>query len=781
MILSSPTYTVFIFCLIFSPVMFATTDRWAVTLMEAAIASGILLASLALFSKKQRWYYPPGLLPLLLLLGLTLFQLLPLPHFLLQALSPATFELYSDTILLLHPQSWLPLSVNSQATLDEFFRLSSYVLFYVLTIQLLADRKRLRKTVYVIICLATGLALISILQKYTTPHLAYGFRQMPKLLATMGPWQNYNHFAGFMEMIFPVTLALFYFFSPQVHYQYTFKEKLNSLFNSHTSNRHLLLGFAAFIIGLSIFLSLSRGGIISFFLSLIFFALLINARFKKSRKSGALFVTFILIVLGVTWIGWDPIMARFARLGWEMHATTNRLAVWQDSMHIIRDFPLFGSGMNTFGNIYQAYCTSPTPGIFYQRAHNDYIELLTDGGLAVFLLVICFLAAVVYSSFKTFRTRRDPYLLYLYIGSLTGIFSLLLHSFTDFNLHIYSNGLYFFLLLGLLVASANTNLHERRQPSRLKAARPITAWMLTGFATIVLLGSLAFNLGTLTATYYTNKNYDFMANRETIEDAAPNKAKNAIDKALLFAPLHGNQFYMSSLYAESTDTKQGLLNKAILRDPSNGIFLQEAGRFYAEQGDDELGEKLISVGAKYGISRPRRLHYYGAWLLERGRKDDAAEQIRQAIFLDSRNLEKYITTFQTYEYSWQDASYAIPHKNDAYYHFARILEKQNEMILAEDYYLKGLEPIDGQETIKPYYFNTVYWFLIKQKKEEKALAIVLQGIKQFPDNIDFRLLAADRYKKMDFQFLATKLYKEILNIDPDNQKAQKRLAAIKHP
>ena len=74
-----------------------------------------------------------------------------------------------------------------------------------------------------------------------------------------GPYVNRNHYAGLMEMVFPLILGLFLFYIPQVRYG-TLREKVARLFNLQKTNIYLLLGFVAVLVATSVFLTLRGPG-----------------------------------------------------------------------------------------------------------------------------------------------------------------------------------------------------------------------------------------------------------------------------------------------------------------------------------------------------------------------------------------------------------------------------------------------------------------------------------------------------------------------------------------
>jgi hypothetical protein len=103
-------------------------------------------------------------------------------------------------------------------------RYVSYAGFYLLTVQLLSHRAVLKKTVNYLAIFATILSVTAILQRFTSPHKILWFYESA---SGFGPYVNNNHYAGLMEMVFPVVFALFLFYKPRVSYPFhPFEKKL---------------------------------------------------------------------------------------------------------------------------------------------------------------------------------------------------------------------------------------------------------------------------------------------------------------------------------------------------------------------------------------------------------------------------------------------------------------------------------------------------------------------------------------------------------------------------
>jgi O-antigen ligase len=451
-------FMIFIFVLVFSPLAFGTVEPWSLTIMETFSIFALFLLLIRNLLKKDTFLYDiPGIIPLLFFLAYLLVQIIPLPSGIIKTISPETYSLYKETVLIHEPLKWLSLSINRKVTLMEFFRITAYVAFYVFTVQLLTKKDIFKKTIAVVVVFASLLSFFGILQHILSNNKIFWFRKLTQGGTPFGPYVNRNHYAGLMEMIFPLVLSLFLFYKPHVTYK-SFREKITEIFNLKVTNIYILLGFSSVLIATSIFLTLSRSGIVSLCLSMIIFGVMFLERRTNRRRSIIIIIIFILIVLSVGWFGWGPIFERFEKVGnIQGNISELRLIIWKDTRNIIKDFPVTGTGLGSFVNIYPRYRTIQGDAIA-DHAHNDYIELFSDGGAIAFLICVWFLLTLLYKSYNVFLKRHEVYSIYIFIGSITGIIAILIHGITDFNLHIGANGLYFFFLSGLAVSAAHTKL-----------------------------------------------------------------------------------------------------------------------------------------------------------------------------------------------------------------------------------------------------------------------------------------------------------------------------------
>ena len=85
----------------------------------------------------------------------------------------------------------------------------------------------------------------------------------------------------------------------------------------------------------------------------------------------------VLVALPLLWANVD-LATRFTSGG---ESVELRRQAWRDALAVMRDFPLAGTGLNTYGTRHAASTTPPHTDLHFQEAHNDYLQLAAEGGL----------------------------------------------------------------------------------------------------------------------------------------------------------------------------------------------------------------------------------------------------------------------------------------------------------------------------------------------------------------------------------------------------------------
>ncbi|MBN2200166.1 MAG: O-antigen ligase family protein, partial [Candidatus Aminicenantes bacterium] len=273
-----------------------------------------------------------------------------------------------------------------------------------------------------------------------------------------GTFVNRNHLAGYLEMIIPIALGFLIarigFFSLRTRGS---RSELGEIF-SHFSRKSVALNIvliaAVVVMAVAVVKSQSRAGV---FLVIFTFLLLLEMILFQMTYAGEgrrlarnlLTVSFLAILVFSLAAGMSAVMNRF--YADDTIFKGGRTLFWENIMPIVGDYPVFGTGLGTFASVYPAY--DRTGGeMRLTHVHNDYLELMSETGILGFLLLAGAVFWILVRSFRVWRARRNLEVKGLAMGGLVSCAVMLIHSFTDFNLHIPANGLLFAVILSLTAA-----------------------------------------------------------------------------------------------------------------------------------------------------------------------------------------------------------------------------------------------------------------------------------------------------------------------------------------
>jgi O-antigen ligase len=211
---------------------------------------------------------------------------------------------------------------------------------------------------------------------------------------------------------------------------------------------------AIVLMAVSLFLSGSRGGLISLIAESIMLVILTT----PLRGSKKLFLRLALaaalligVVGGTMFVGGDSSLTRIAETASAKDITTNRTHIWSVAVDVIKNNLPFGAGLGAFGIAYTP--TDTSSGLErVEQAHNDYLQALSDAGIVAVIIGGAFLFLLVRAALRNTR-RHNDFRRAVAIGATAGIFAVLIHSIFDFVLHTTAVSVLFLLLVALLVAA----------------------------------------------------------------------------------------------------------------------------------------------------------------------------------------------------------------------------------------------------------------------------------------------------------------------------------------
>lgn len=423
----------FIFLIIFSGLAYGSVTILPITVIETSVAFLILLWFVDMAYKKSLLFIKTGLfIPIVLLLGVIIFQLVYLPESLIRLVSETTFNLYKNFM----PEnisgpSFFTLSIYPNVTITELFKILSFISIFFIIINKIETKKQLDCIINTIIFFGLAISLFGIIQKYSYSGRVYWFDLEGSAGTPFGPFVNRNNFAGYINMIIPLAIGYFLTDMPL--------------------SKRIIYGSSIGIMSLALFLSLSRAGMLVYLAILLFFLLL--SRFKETLKGKTKIILLWLILILCLFIFfmdfriiWQRLSTLFKK---ESFIILGHGYSWLDITRIWCEFPIFGTGLGTFGNISSMYKTTPSQSLF-TYAHNDYLQLLSEVGFLGFIFVSIFFILYFRNVTRMWLKRHNSYVLCIVLGGLSSIFGMLVYSLLDFNLHIPANAILFFITMGLI-------------------------------------------------------------------------------------------------------------------------------------------------------------------------------------------------------------------------------------------------------------------------------------------------------------------------------------------
>jgi O-antigen ligase len=234
--------------------------------------------------------------------------------------------------------------------------------------------------------------------------------------------------------------------------------------------RKLIVAIAAAIMGMAIIFTGSRGGLISYLGVVAFAAIASFVRRSEGSESrrdpdvrtgirrnlivATVAVGLVIVVLGsVLFLGGESSLLRGTGLVYEQSAdvTSGRSHFWSIAWQIFLAHPVLGAGFDAFGVAFTRYDT--WNGQFrVEQAHNDYLQILADGGIVTFLCVAAFVFLLLKKGISAITSAGSRDIeRSISTGALAGCFGILVHSFFDFPLRTPANALFFLLLVVLAV------------------------------------------------------------------------------------------------------------------------------------------------------------------------------------------------------------------------------------------------------------------------------------------------------------------------------------------
>ena len=322
----------------------------------------------------------------------------------------------------------------------EVIQIVVYASLFFVIVNNFARRESAGIISFCLIVLGLVLSLFAVYQFATKSQYIWIIPRRAQFLARgSGTYFNPNHLAGLLGMTVPLALA------------YT-------LMSRFSSTLKVLFAYCALGMLVGIGVTLSRGGIIATTATLVVFCLVLL--FQRGYWIAALGILIALICGAAVFASeFGSVQKRFNEAFKKGQLADARVDYWPAAIQIFKLHPWWGDGPGQFDADFFRY-RPPIVQVRPVYAHNDYLNTLADWGATGLAIIAAACAFIYYGAWRSRpvahqtesdlggsqKSDRSAFLL----GACLGLLAILLHSMTDFNMHIPANAAIAIILMALI-------------------------------------------------------------------------------------------------------------------------------------------------------------------------------------------------------------------------------------------------------------------------------------------------------------------------------------------
>ena len=575
--------------------------------------------------------------------GLKLFTLIVIAVWLAKIINTKKYSLQKtklDLLLVLFTLALilsLFISETNVVSLQEFIIFLSYILIFFLIIDNLNKKADFNSFIHLFFIISSLVSIYTIMQYYGfDPYLS----DLHSLTSTIG---QKNWISNYLAMIFPVGFSYFLLE----------KSKRNRIFYF----------FLLSILYATLMICQSRGIWISISFTLIM-AIYIIFKFKlfkifQENKKWLFLLLITFLVITIIYSTDNPLNKSAITVPQRAISTfdekdpsiNTRLLMWKTTFEMIKDKPIFGSGIGTFKMNYldyQAEFLKDNP--YYVKysgkageTHNEYLQIWAELGiigLGLFLLIFCFFYKTIIDFYNNNKNVKEKIIVF---GLVLGITCFLIHSLFTFPLHVPALGITFFALLGLTVIyTRKINLPKTDSDNRQKEFKLKNEGIKIAL-TILVLVFMIWVINLVAIKPYIAELYYFKGMRYNVDKNYTKSLPN-LQYAVQLDPyngriLHalGTTYYNLNIFSKAEEILQEAKKYMI---DVNTFYI--SGLNYSKLNMFEKAEKEFKHTIFLDPKFTEGYHYLGLLCFSQGDYDGAIEQWNQILEIDPNFPNEYI-------------------------------------------------------------------------------------------------------------------------------------------
>jgi putative inorganic carbon (HCO3(-)) transporter len=538
----------------------------------------------------------------------------------------------------------------------------NYALIFWLTVNLIRqDRLGIKqKVILKQVCLALIISadivsMYGMLQRFGIDFFKWNFQltDVSRAFSTVG---NPIYVAAYLTLIGSLTIAL--------------------LVTGASSINRVLLGVSASVMVSCIVITFSRAGWLGFGCSLLILTLTLgkNELVKQKKIIMVSLICLVLLVVSIVFLSVSkasPTTSSIARRAFTAfdlakgQGVADRLSIWTSTIQMIKDRPLVGWGLETFGTGFDKYRDIDLLRIYgryvvIDRPHSDILQTAVMTGMVGLIAYMILLFTFFKNAFGYLRSKSNSFEKALLCGFIAGIIGYLVQ--LQFSFSAIGIASFFWLFVGLTFAIGDkkmlrlTVLDWSSVKPKIENIIRVSGMVVT---VVLFLGLMALTARPFVADYY------FGHGRFLDGEGVYDEADTQYDKALNLMP--DESYYLNYIadrdiklarmtddpatgmrYLESAIDKS---SRAIEQDPDKGGYHYQLGNAYyyyavlPKRDKKERREILLQAVAEYKRAELLNPLYPDSYLnlgtaYERlGDRQNALKQIEQALSMDPANTK----------------------------------------------------------------------------------------------------------------------------------------------
>jgi O-antigen ligase len=340
------------------------------------------------------------------------------------------------------------LSIDLDAGFWALLVIASTTAIYICARYVFA-RGGVRRVARAIAAIGFALSLLALAQEATAGGKMYWrWSPLQEGAPPFGPFVNRNDFGTWAIMAIPAILGYLAAHVSAHRYEFPPHAPWQTRVRIMADGRAIWLFAAALAMIVALTVSLSRSamfGLAVAFVTASFFRPR-GGTFGKVRPlwiAGAL----LLVVVGV--LMYVSPQALAGRISATPVSAAGRWIIWRETMPILRDFWLTGTGAGTYETVMLVYQRT-MPGVRFNTAHNQYLQFAAEGGL---LLTVPFILALrgLWRDAEEMVTSDESGIYFLRAGSICGLAGAAAQSLWDTGLTTPANAYLAAILMAFVV------------------------------------------------------------------------------------------------------------------------------------------------------------------------------------------------------------------------------------------------------------------------------------------------------------------------------------------